>query len=154
VAGGHVQQEVLKRDLDHFLGRFAGRSIQELAASQVTNEVMAIARRHRLQLPAELVMLFRVVAMSEGLGARLDPDFLLFEFAAPYLHRFWLAKYSPTAIGKRLAQSILDAAELASTCPSAPPACSTSWARRPGVRRPPRGLSEFTRQLQHGQPAP
>ncbi|HEX7974052.1 MAG TPA: hypothetical protein VF498_06570 [Anaerolineales bacterium] len=79
---------------------------------QVTNEVMAIARRHHLQLPAELTMLFRVVAMSEGLGARLDPDFRLFEFAAPFLQRFWLAKYSPTAIGKRLAQSILDSTEL------------------------------------------
>ncbi|MCL5942188.1 MAG: DUF4245 domain-containing protein, partial [Actinobacteria bacterium] len=37
----------------------------------ISREVIAIARRHCLQLPAELVMLFRVVAMSEGLGARL-----------------------------------------------------------------------------------
>ena len=35
---------------------------------------LMVAFRHHLQLPGELVMLFRVVGMSEGLGAQLDPD--------------------------------------------------------------------------------
>lgn len=149
VSGGNVRREVLKRDLDHFLGLYAGRSIQELAAAQVTNEVMAIARRHRLQLPAELVMLFRVIAMSEGLGARLDPHFQLFEFAAPYLQRFWLEKYSPTAIGKRLAQSILETAELGIDLPQRTGRLLSQLEHGNlafDVRH--EGLSEFTRQLQ------
>lgn len=149
VAGGHVRREVLKRDLDHFLGRYARRSIQEMAAAQVTNEVMVIARRHRLQLPAELVMLFRVVAMSEGLGARLDPDFRLFEFAAPYLQRFWLAKYSPTAIGKRLAQSIFETVELGIDLPQHAARLLGQLERGDlafDVHH--EGLSEFTHQLQ------
>lgn len=112
VVGGRVKREVLRRDLDHFLSRYAGRSIQELAAAQTVNEVMAVALRHRLQLPSELVMLFRVVGMSEGLGAQLDPDFRLFEFAAPYLQQFWLERRSPKAMALRTAQAALDAAEL------------------------------------------
>jgi ubiquinone biosynthesis protein len=98
VAGGRVRREVLQRDLDHFLSRYAGRSIKDLAAAQTMNEVMAIAFRHRLQLPGDLVMLLRVVGMSEGLGAQLDPDFQLFEFASPYLQRFWLERRSPKAL--------------------------------------------------------
>ena len=73
---------------------------------------MAIALRHRLQLPSDLVMLFRVVSMSEGLGAQLDPDFRLFEFAIPYLQRFWLERRSPKAMALRVGQAALDTAEL------------------------------------------
>jgi hypothetical protein len=66
----------------------------------------------RLQLPAELVLLFRVAAMSDGLGDRLDPDFRLFAFAAPYPRQFWLERNSTSAMAKRLAHSTQDSAEL------------------------------------------
>ena len=87
---------------------------------------MAIALRHRLQLPGELVMLFCVVGMSEGLGAQLDPDFRLFEFATPFLQHFWLERRSPKAMALRAAQAALDAPKSASTCPNAPRACTAS----------------------------
>jgi ubiquinone biosynthesis protein len=58
--------------MEQLLSRYAGRPLHELAAREVTEEVMAIAFRHHLQLPAELALLLRVIAMSEGLGLRLD----------------------------------------------------------------------------------
>lgn len=149
VAGGRVKRAVLQRDLDHFLGRYAGRSIQELAAAQTVNEVMAVAFRHKLQLPGELVMLFRVVGMSEGLGAQLDPDFRLFEFAAPYLQQFWLARRSPKTMALRLGQASLDAAELGLDLPQRASRLLGQVERGElefNIHH--EGLHEFTRQLQ------
>ncbi len=117
MANANVRRKALQRDLDHFISRYAGRSIKELAAAKTVDEIMSIAMRHRLQMPAELVMLFRVVGISEGLGAQLDPNFKLFEFAAPYLQEFWLQHRSPKAIAWRVGQSALDAAELSLTLP-------------------------------------
>jgi ubiquinone biosynthesis protein len=117
MATAKVKRGALQRDLDHFISRYAGRSIKDLAAARTVDEVMAIALRHHLQMPAELVMLFRVVGISEGLGAQLDPGFKLFEFAAPYLQEFWLQRRSPKAIALRLGQTALDAAELSLTLP-------------------------------------
>ena len=112
VAGKQTRQATLERDLDHLLGRYAGKSIQDLAAAQVTSEVLTIVRQHKLQLPSDLLMLLRVVAMSELLGARLDPDFRLFEFATPYLHNFWIEQHSPQAIARRVGRIALEAAHL------------------------------------------
>ena len=117
MANASVKRKALQRDLDHFISRYAGRSIKDLAAAKTVDEVMSIALRHRLQMPAELVMLFRVVGISEGLGAQLDPNFKLFEFTAPYLQEFWLQHRSPKAIALRVGQSALDAAELGLTLP-------------------------------------
>jgi ubiquinone biosynthesis protein len=112
VVGKRTRQAGLERDLDHLLGHYADKSIQDLAAAQVTSEVMKIVRRHRLQLPGDLLMLLRVVAMSELLGARLDPDFRLFEFATPYLRQFLLERRSPQAIARRVERAALEAAQL------------------------------------------
>lgn len=117
MAHAGVNRKALQRDLDHFINRYASRSIQELAAAKTVEEILAIALRHKLQLPAELVMLFRVVGISEGLGSQLDPGFQLFEFAVPYLQEFWLQRRSPKAIASLAGQSALDAAELGLTLP-------------------------------------
>ncbi|MCL5998099.1 MAG: AarF/UbiB family protein, partial [Chloroflexi bacterium] len=117
VAGGRAKRAALQRDLGHLLDQYAGRPIQDLAAAQVTNEVMAIAFRHHLQLPSELAMLFRVIGMSEALGARLDPNFRLFESLAPQLQRLWFERRSPAAVGRKMGLAAMEAAELALDLP-------------------------------------
>ena len=117
MAGAGVKRKALQRDLDHFISRYAGRSIKELAAAKTVDEVMGIALRHRLHMPAELVMLFRVIGISEGLGAQLEPNFKLFEFAAPYMQKFWLQHRSPKAVALRAGESAMDAVELGLTLP-------------------------------------
>lgn len=149
VAGGRAKRAALQRDLDHLLGRYTGRPIEELAAAQVTNEVMAIALRHRLQLPGELVMLARLAALSESLGARLDPDFQLFEFVGPYLQRFWLKRRSPKALALRLGQAALEATELGLDLPYRASRLLDRLERGElefNINH--EGLPEFTRQFQ------
>lgn len=113
LAGGAASRVALKRDLRHLIGRYQGRPIKEIAARQFVHEVLTVARRHHLQLPTELVQLAKVIAMSEGLGAQLDPEFKLFEFAAPYFQQFWLQGRSPLALSRKLATDALDLADLA-----------------------------------------
>ncbi len=112
LAGSDVSREALRRDLRRLIARYHGRPIREIAAREFVHEVLAVARRHRIQLPAELAQLAKVVAMSEGLGAQLDPEFRLFEFAAPYFQRFWLQGRSPLALSRKIAADALDLVDL------------------------------------------
>lgn len=144
-----TSRTALRRDLDHLLSRYAGQSLQELAAREVTEEMLAIAFRHHLQLPGELVLLLRVIAMSEGLGLRLNPDYRLVETAEPYLKQFWLRRYSPWSIASRLGQAGLEAAELGLTLPRRLSRLLDRVEQGDlEVSVNHEGLREFTRQLQ------
>ncbi len=102
----------LQRDLAHYLERYTTGAIRELVTVDAGRDILGIAFKHHLQLPSELIMLIRVLTMSEGMGAMLDPDFRLFDFATPYLEKFWTQRRSPYALASKLGQSALDATEL------------------------------------------
>jgi len=112
IARGSVRRHVFKRDLDHLIQRLYDKPLKEVVASQAFNEIVAIALRNRLQLPSDLIVLFKVVAMSEGLGARLDPDFRLMEFAEPYFKRFWLQSRSLGRQVRRIIEGTQELTEL------------------------------------------
>lgn len=117
VAPARVNRAALKRDLDHFIGNYYDRPLKELAAGRVLDDVVRVAQRHRLEFPSDLMLLFKVIAMSEGLGVQLDPNFKLLEFAEPYFRRFWLAQRRPAALASKFAQGLLDTADLAANLP-------------------------------------
>lgn len=109
ITRGSLRRHVLKRDLDHLIQRFYDRPLKEVVASQAYSEFVSVAFRNRLQLPSDLIVLFKVIAMSEGMGVQLDPDFKLMEFAEPYFKRFWLQSRS---LGKQVRRIVEGTREL------------------------------------------
>jgi ubiquinone biosynthesis protein len=112
IARKQVQRQTLKRDLDRLTARYFNLPIGQWAAGQLFSDVTAVAFRHRLQLPTDLTLLIRVIAMSEGLGIQLDPSFNLLKFAEPYLKRFWLESRGPSYVAAKITEGITDLAEL------------------------------------------
>ncbi|HTQ11231.1 MAG TPA: AarF/ABC1/UbiB kinase family protein [Fimbriimonadaceae bacterium] len=107
----------LKRDLENLLTRYDRRALGEISAAQVFRDVTTIAQNHGLKLPSDLILLARVVALDEGLGAKLDPDFKLIEFAQPYFKRFWQKNHSLRAVARRAGEGAIDLADLAIDLP-------------------------------------
>lgn len=107
-----VDRRLFARDLERMMDRLSGAAIRELSASKVIRELMDIILRNRLQLPGELVAMTRAITISEGTGTMLYPEFNLFEFAGPYLRRFWQAEHTPESIFPRLTAAAADSLEL------------------------------------------
>lgn len=110
IARGHVNRDGLRRDMERLLSRYYGKPLGEIAVGPLLREVLAIVRRHQLQLPANMAVLIKVLIMSEGLGARLDPAFRLTEVLEPYARRLIAQQYAPRALARRLRRAGLDAA--------------------------------------------
>ncbi len=114
---GQVNRQALRRDLDHMIACYAHRSAQEMAAANLFAELTALARRHRLRMPADLVLMARVMAISEGIGLQLDPDFQFIPFSTPYLERYWLHRHSPLRVGEKVVDGMVEMAEFGLSFP-------------------------------------
>lgn len=117
VAGEKAEHRAFLRDLDHVLGRYAGASVADVSAARVVDELNTLAYRHKLQLPSELALLFRVLVMSEGMGLMLDPGFRFLEYADPLIKQAWERRHSPRTLLERTGRAAAEAFDLGMQLP-------------------------------------
>jgi ubiquinone biosynthesis protein len=112
-----VDRAGLKRDAERLLTKYHGLPLKEIRAREVMEEVMPIVFRHHLRLPSELWLLGKTLAMMEGVGLKLDPEFDIFEVSRPYVRRFLWQMASPRVWGQKLAKGAGDWGELLALFP-------------------------------------
>lgn len=104
VAERRVDRRGLQRDLERLLYRYYDRPLTDIRAREVIEEIMPVAFRHQLRLPSDLWLLGKTLAMMEGVGLTLDPDFDMFAVAQPHARRFLRQMISPRTWGRKLLQ--------------------------------------------------
>jgi ubiquinone biosynthesis protein len=117
VVSGAVDRAGLRRDVTRLLRKYYGLPLGAVRARDVIEEAMPIAFRHHLHLPSELWLLGKTVAMMEGVGLKLAPDFDIFAVSEPYVRRFIWELASPRAWGLPLIKGIGGWAELLNLIP-------------------------------------
>lgn len=95
VVGGAVDRMGLQHDIGRLLRKYQGMPLKAIHARDVMEEAMPIAFRHRLRVPSELWLLGKTLAMMEGVGLKLAPDFDIFAVFQPYVRRFIREMASP-----------------------------------------------------------
>jgi ubiquinone biosynthesis protein len=117
VAASRIDRERLRRDLENLISPYYGRPLGEIALTPLLNDALAVVRRHRMRLPSNLALLLKTIIITEGLGARLDPDFCLLSVIEPYANRLLLNLYSPARWMRKLKRAGLDMAWLGAEAP-------------------------------------
>jgi ubiquinone biosynthesis protein len=112
-----VDREQFRADLVRFVALYRGRRLGEVHIAALVSQLLALLRKHRLQLPQEMAVLLKFFLMVEGMGVRLDPEFNLGAFLGPYAQQLILDRYSPEALFRQLVTSGQDAAALAVDLP-------------------------------------
>lgn len=112
-----VNRPRLRQDLERLTSRYYGRPLGEIPLGALLEEALAVVRHHRLQLPPNMVLLFKMAIMNEGMGARLDPDFHLATVISPYAERLILRQYSPARLAQQLGRTSMEAAQLGAELP-------------------------------------
>ncbi len=117
VISGALDRAGLQRDVTRLLRKYHGLPLGAIRAREVIEDVMPIAFRHNLHLPSDLWLLGKTLAMMEGVGLKLAPDFDIFAVSEPYVRHFMWQMASPRIWGPPLLKGIGDWAELASLIP-------------------------------------
>jgi ubiquinone biosynthesis protein len=82
--------------------------LEAIRAHEVIDDIMPVAFRHNLRLPSDLWLLGKTMAMMEGVGLKLVPDFDIFAVSEPYVQRFMRQLVSPRSWGPPLIKGIND----------------------------------------------
>ena len=80
--------------------------------------MVTVVRHHRLSLPPEVVQLFRMLIIVDGLGLKIDPGFDITTVLHPYARRLIEEQLSPRQMAARLRDATLTAAQLGVDLPS------------------------------------
>jgi len=92
-----VDRNRLEYDLTRFLNKYQGTPIKYVRARELIDEIVAIAFRHHLRLPATWWLIGQTIAMLEGIGLQLDPEFDVFKAAEPHAQRLMKTLFLPQA---------------------------------------------------------
>ena len=90
-----VDAERLKADLAGLVDKYAGIPIKRLDLKSLFEEITAAARRHRVILPRDLILLGKSLVTVGGVAMDLDPDMSLVEVVKPKIHGLVTEKFSP-----------------------------------------------------------
>ncbi|MEM9073301.1 MAG: AarF/UbiB family protein [Myxococcota bacterium] len=82
---GNVDYPAFEAEVLSHFRRHHGKPLNELEASKVLAGMMAVLRRHRVQIDPVFTVVNLAMLVAEGLGKQLDPDLDLIGEAAPYL---------------------------------------------------------------------
>ena len=114
-----VDQALLRRDIDEFIDRYYGLSLQKLNIQSVIGSLLQIVHRHRIILPMNLALLGRMLAVASGVGQILDPDFSIVDEAAPFVRSFLMGRMDPRKSARKLLKTWREYAEMFRSLPSA-----------------------------------
>lgn len=111
IATQTTDKRKLSHDLDRLRLRYYGLDLEKIRARSFFEELMAVAFAHRLKMPSNLVLVFKTIAMLEGISLQLDPNMNLFEELEPYVREAISELESPLARLKDTIERMEEAAE-------------------------------------------
>ncbi|HEY90026.1 MAG TPA: AarF/ABC1/UbiB kinase family protein [Thermoflexia bacterium] len=80
-----VKRHALVRDVTRALHNYKGLPLQEISVADALETIQHLVFEHHLRLPSNLWLLGKSLAMMEGVGRQLEPDFDIFAFSKPYV---------------------------------------------------------------------
>lgn len=112
-----VDRPILTQRMERLLERYLGDSLEQMDIATALHEILELIREHGLRSPASLALLFKAVAIADGMVLAITPETPLTHFLEPIAKRVTSAKLAPAAWARRARTSAMEAAELSVELP-------------------------------------
>jgi ubiquinone biosynthesis protein len=112
-----IDRDMITREIDRLLQLYVDVSLEHLRLGDAIGELLALVRRHRLQMPGNLVNFFKAMAMCEGVLQTVDPDSNFADYLQPMIRKLVYQAFAGPQLLDRLRDSAVDAAELSIELP-------------------------------------
>ncbi len=112
-----VDVDQFAKDLQDLLAPYFGLSMKNVNMGRLLMDSTAVAARHRLVLPSELMLFFKSIVTVEGMARSIIEDFNLLDYALEFANELVRTKYAPERIRGELTVFGRDTADLLTHLP-------------------------------------
>lgn len=109
--------ERVRADLEAWLERYLRVDVADLDMLAILESGLRVMHDHRLRLPADLSLMFRVLARLQGLAHALDSDVQVATMLQPYVGSLVLEQADPVELARRMGRAAHRWERLLSTLP-------------------------------------
>ena len=95
----------LRADIEAWVNRYLLVGVGELDMTAIIDSGMDLLHRHKLVLPADLALLFRVLLRLQGLGRGVGMEVRVTELLQPYLASMMADRFSPKRFARAFTHS-------------------------------------------------
>lgn len=103
-----TDQDALAREMRRTVGPMVSKPMDQLDFAGILVQIMDIARRFRLEIPPQLMLLLKTLVHVEGLGTDLYPQLDIWKLAKPILTEWIKNNANPVKNIKEIGQQIPD----------------------------------------------
>ncbi len=79
-----VNMTDLRRDVDLLRDKYVGVPFGEMSLGEAVNDLLEVAYRHEVRIPADFVLLGKCLITVEGVVKQLDPKISILQIAEPF----------------------------------------------------------------------
>ncbi|WP_206106204.1 ABC1 kinase family protein [Paenibacillus dendritiformis] len=112
-----TDMDALRRDLDRLRDRYYDVPFSEVSLGQSLHDLFAVAKKHRIVFPPDLILLAKALLTLEGIVERLDPTLSILDMAEPFGVKLLKEKYGLRRIQKKVVGGVLDLVQAVSDLP-------------------------------------
>jgi len=117
IADYNVDSTKLQRELRRLLIRYYDLPMQEIPVVEIMEGLEPIIYEHKLRIPSDYLLLIKTIAIMQGVGLKLDPEFEMFEAAKPYMGRIFRQLWNPSIWGQSVIRMASDWNDLLTDLP-------------------------------------
>jgi ubiquinone biosynthesis protein len=109
----------VRKDMRDMLGPYYGAGLNKIDFPKLFMQSIKVARKHKMQVPRDYVLLGKAVLTVESVCTELYPEFNFVEQSKPFVTRLMLHEYLPTKFIARNFLRLENAKKLALEIPAA-----------------------------------
>jgi len=113
-----VPQRALQRDLQRLIRQYYEIPLSQVSVGQMLQQVLALAVKYGVQVPAELGQLVRTLMTLEGVVRQLDPDLSVMEIAQPVAAELRRERFSLDRLTREIRRNAIITARILDQLPT------------------------------------
>ena len=101
-----VDMRALRSAIETWLNRYLFVGVGQLDMNGIIASSMQLLHEHRLVVPADLALLFRVLLRLQGLGRGVQTEVRVTELVEPYVHQIMAMRFDPRRIARQVGRAV------------------------------------------------